>query len=247
MRSENKARITSLRRINESDLPEVQKQQLRFWHYVEADEQRNVVSVVEKTIPQLTDGAKPEEVESDWYRHFFNRQCSVSDSQMQEIWARILAGEANQPGIFCKRTLSILSDLNKIEAEIFAKLCGFCWEIDGKLAPLVVKDVNKKPIYSRHGITFSSLSHFQTIGLLQFSHLSPFVFSSDCNEIFYFGRKLELHDVKNDFRFGHGYFSVCGSELAAICDREPIDGLWEYVTHNYKEVFGPHVAAVSFV
>lgn len=157
-----------------------------------------------------------------------------------------MAGEANQPGSFSRRTLSILSDLSKEEAELFAKLCGFCWEVDGRLSPLIAKNVNDKPIYPRHDITFTSLSHFQTIGLIQYTHLSPFMFSADCSPVYYFGRKLELVDVKNHFWFGHGYFSVCGRELASICDREPIDGLWEYVTQNYKEVFGPNVYAVSF-
>ena len=246
IQNETKARITSLRRINESDLPDEQKQQIRFWLYVKADEQRNTVSVVEKTIPQLTDDAKPEDVEADWYRHFFNRQCSVSDSQMQEIWARILAGEVNQPGSFSRRTLSILSDLDKSEAEVFAKLCGFCWKVGGIETPLIVKRFHKNPIYSCHEITFSTLSHLQTIGLLQFDYQSPFLFPSDWSPIHYFGRQLELLDVTNEFRFSHAYFSVCGRELSGICDREPIDGLWEYVTHNHKEVFGSTVAAVSF-
>ena len=247
IQNETKARIASLRRINESDLPDEQKQQLAFRHYVKADEQKNMVSVVERAIPQLTENAKPEDVEPDWYRHFFSRQCHVSDSQMQEIWARILAGEANHPGSFSRRTLSILSDLDKAEAEIFAELCRFAWDVNGTLTPLVMKDVNNRPMYTRHSITFQSITHFQTIGLLQFDHLSPFVFSSDCSPIYYFGRKLELVDVRSEFWFGHGYFSVFGKELSAICDREPIDGLWEYVTQNYKEVFGPNVAAVSYV
>ena len=247
--NENKARISSLRRINESDLPDEQKQQLAFWHYVKADEQKNMVSVVERAIPQLTENAKPEDVKPDWYRNFFSKQCHVSDSEMHEIWARILAGEANQPGSFSKRTLSILSilsDLDKVEAEIFSKLCCFAWELCGRLTPLIVKDAHNNPIYSSHSISFPALSHFQTIGLLQFSHLTPFRFSSDYSSIYYFGRKLELLDAKSGFWFGHGDFSVCGRELCAICDRKPIDGLWEYVTKNYKEVFGSGVAGVSF-
>ena len=249
IQNETKARMTSLRRINESELPEEQKQQLAFWHYVKADEQKNMVSTVEKAIPQLTEDAKPEDVEPDWYRHFFNRQCSVSDLQMQEIWARILAGEASQPGSFSKRTLSILSDFDKSEAEVFAKLCGFCWkiDIDSELVPLIVEGVNENPIYSRHDITFSALTHFQTIGLLQFGYLSPWRYrSNDFRSITYFGRKLELLDVGKELQFGYGHFSVCGRELSAICDREPVDGLWEYVTQNYKEVFGPSVRSISF-
>ena len=244
--NETKARIASFHLINESDLPDEQKRQLSFGHYVNADGQQNMMSVIERAIPRLAESAKPEDVEPDWYRNFFSKQCHVSDSQMQEIWARVLAGEANQPGSFSKRTLSILSDLEKEEAEVFAELCRFAWELGGRFTPMIVKGFHNNPIYSRHSISFPAVSHFQTIGLVQFSHLSPLIYSSDYSSIGYFGRKLELLDARNGFRFGHGEFSVCGRELCAICDREPIDGLWEYVTENYKDVFGPNVAGVRF-
>jgi hypothetical protein len=40
-----------------------------------------------------------------------------------------LAGEANRPGSFSKRTLSTVSDLDKRDAEVFTTLCRFGWRI----------------------------------------------------------------------------------------------------------------------
>ena len=249
IQSESNARIKALERIGRSDLPEEQKQQLRLWHYVKDDEQRNMASTIEKAIRRLNDDAKPEDVEPDWYRHFFNRQCIVSDSEMQEIWARILAGEANRPGSFSRRTLSIVSDIDKSEAETFAKLCGFCWEVYGVLVPLIVRDAYKERMYFERGLWFSAINHFQTIGLLQFERLSPWrrLSMSNTESIYYFGRELKLLDVKGEFQLGYGNFTECGRELAGICEREPVEELWEYVTQNYKEVFGSKVGSVGFV
>lgn len=107
IKGETKARITSLRRINDSDLPEEQKRQLTFWHYVKADEQRNVVSTVEKALPQLTEDAKPEDVKPDWYRHFFNRQCSVSDSDAGDLGTNL--GRRSQSTRFLFKTYAFYS------------------------------------------------------------------------------------------------------------------------------------------
>ena len=46
---------------------------------------------------------------------------------MQILWARVLAGEANAPGTYSKRTVNLLSDFDKSDAELFTKLCGFGW------------------------------------------------------------------------------------------------------------------------
>jgi hypothetical protein len=39
--------------------------------------------------------------------------------------AKILAGEANVPGSFSKRTINLQSSVEKIEAQRFTYLCGF--------------------------------------------------------------------------------------------------------------------------
>jgi hypothetical protein len=52
------------------------------------------------------------------------------------LWSRVLAGEANKPGSYSKRTVNFLSDLDKIDAELFSQLCGFVWMFS-TLTPLV--------------------------------------------------------------------------------------------------------------
>ncbi|MCH7573175.1 MAG: DUF2806 domain-containing protein, partial [Planctomycetes bacterium] len=47
-----------------------------------------------------------------------------------------LAGEANNPGTFSKRTIGFLGDLEKSEANLFTRLCGFVWTIS-TLAPMI--------------------------------------------------------------------------------------------------------------
>ena len=138
------------------------------WIEEEAQRQKNMEDITEKALPQLGEKATPDSVENDWLVNFFDKSRIVSDNEMQELWSRVLAGEANAPGTYSKRTVNFLSDLDKADAELFAKLCGFGWMM-GRVVPLVF-DVQAE-IYNKHGINFNSLSHLESIGLIQFRNL----------------------------------------------------------------------------
>ncbi len=90
----------------------------------EAERQKNIEDITAKALPQLAEGARPDAMEDDWVTNFFDKSRIVSDTQMQDLWSRVLAGEANAPGTYSKRTVNFLSDLDKIDAELFSKLCG---------------------------------------------------------------------------------------------------------------------------
>src|SRR6266542_4826978 len=79
----------------------------------EAHRQKNIEDITAKALPQLEEGAKPDAMEDDWVTNFFDKSRIVSDTQMQDLWSRVLAGEANTPGAYSKRTVNFLSDLDK--------------------------------------------------------------------------------------------------------------------------------------
>jgi hypothetical protein len=68
--------------------------------------------------------------------YFFERSRLVSDSEMQSLWGKLLAGEANSPGSFARRTVDSVSSLEKTDAQLFTNLCTLGWMI-GPLTPLV--------------------------------------------------------------------------------------------------------------
>ncbi len=78
--------------------------------------------ITAKALPRLDENAKPDSIEDDWIVNFLDKSRIVSDNQMQDLWSRVLAGEANSPGTYSKRTVNFLSDLDKIEADLFTKL-----------------------------------------------------------------------------------------------------------------------------
>ena len=122
----------------------------------EAKKQSNIENITRQALPHLQETSSPEKVENDWITNFFENCRIVSDGEMQSLWAKILAGEANAPGTFSRKTVNLLADLNKGDAELFTRMCGFGWMI-GNVVPLIF-DV-QGDLYNRNGMNFSTLSH----------------------------------------------------------------------------------------
>lgn len=206
------------------------------WLNEEAQRQLNMENILTNALPQVNESAQPDTIEDDWIINFFDKSRIVSDNQMQELWSRVLAGEANSPGRFSKRTVNCLSDLDKSDAEVFTRLCGFVWHL-GQLVPLVFdKDAE---IYQKHGINFSSLSHLDSIGLIRFQDIVNFEQRSlpKTFAVDYYGRRLVLdleHATEGNLTVGRAIFTNIGMELAPICDSKPVNGFWEYVKEIWK-------------
>ena len=166
-----KADAARIEAQSEIEITDLHRRAARRWIEEEAQRQKNMEDITAKALPQLNENAKPNSIENDWIVNFFEKSRIVSDNEMQDLWSRVLAGEANHPETYSKRTVNFLSDLDKAEAELFTKLCGFGWHI-GNIVPLVF-DVRAE-IYNGSGITFNTLSHLDSIGLVQFDNLAGF-------------------------------------------------------------------------
>ena len=114
--------------------------------------------ITAKALPSLSEDANPDSFEDDWIVNFFDKCRIVSDKEMQELWSLVLAGEANTQGTYSKRTVNFLADLDKNEAQLFTKLCGFVWKIES-LQPLIFE--YQSEIYNCHGIHYESLNHLK--------------------------------------------------------------------------------------
>jgi hypothetical protein len=76
----------------------------------ETRRQQNIERITLKAVAALPPAEQISEqpVNSDWTTRFFEECHDISDEQMQEIWAKIMAGEVARPGSFGPRTLTIV-------------------------------------------------------------------------------------------------------------------------------------------
>lgn len=95
-------------------------------NYMLARERRkmnNAQNVVEQAQQHFIEGEQvsDEPVNQDWINRFFTIVEDVSDAEMQQLWARILAGEVKKPKSYSLRTLEVLRNMSKEEAEQITK------------------------------------------------------------------------------------------------------------------------------
>jgi uncharacterized repeat protein (TIGR03899 family) len=105
--------------------------------YRECQRQKNLKNIIEPTLTQLPEHARPEDMDKDWLAYFFSSAEMISDKTVQNLWCGILLGEATKPGSFSKKTLTVLATLGRKEAELFLKLCQFVVMIDSEAKALI--------------------------------------------------------------------------------------------------------------
>ena len=231
------AEAAMIKEQSEIEITDLHQRAVRRWIEEEAQRQKNMEDITAKALPQLDEKATPDSMENDWLVNFFDKSRIVSDNEMQDLWSRVLAGEANTPGTYSKRTVNFLSDLDKADAELFAKLCGFGWMV-GYLVPLVL-DVEAE-IYNKYGINFNSLSHLESIGLVQFDSVASLVQRNLPKKfaVFYYGNPLTLempNDTGNQLKIGKVLLTKIGQELVPICGSRPVEGFRDYVMDQWKQ------------
>ncbi len=221
---------------SEIEITDLHRRAMQRFVEEEANRQENMEEITKKSINHLNEESKPENIEDDWITNFFDKSRIISDDEMQTLWAKVLAGEANAPGSYSKRTVNLLSDLDKKDALLFQSLCRFIWLV-GDITPLIFD--SQSEIYNKVGINFSTLSHLDSLGLIQFNsmtgfsrqHLPKNFVVSYCNMPLPLTMKK---DNDNNLDLGSVLLTQAGRELAFIVHAPYVDGFVEYVKTKWK-------------
>lgn len=231
------AEAERIKATTQIEITDLQHRAMQRFFVEEAKKQNNIESITAQALPRLGDGANPKQVEDDWITNFFDRCRLISDGEMQSLWAKVLAGEANSPGQYSKRTVNLLGSLDKSEAALFTKLCGFAWFI-GNIAPLIYD--TEAEIYIQHGVNFNAMKHLDDIGLVSFGSLGGYCRTHLPKQItiFYYGTPVNVElpmDSDNDLHTGKVLLSKAGQELAHVCGSQPVRGFLDYVLGEWAK------------
>lgn len=128
----------------------------------EIEGQLNVEAIANEAVAALPTAVSSDPVNEDWRRKFFLHAENVCEADMQFLWGKVLAGEIATPGSFSVRTLDVLRNLSKNEAETFRRACA-CAMLDGWIA-LPGSDLNTALV--PYGITYSDILVLRDAGLV---------------------------------------------------------------------------------
>ncbi len=216
-------------------ISEMQRRVLEGLMVREVRRQENIESITAQAARALPNDAKVEALEEDWVAHFFKQCDTVSDKQMQSLWARLLAGEATCPGTFSKRTVGFVSTFDRKDAELFTNFCQFVWLIDGP-TPLIYGYTQE--IYAKQGISYQSLAHLGEIGLVSHSGSRAYTCSMHVSDVCvdYFDKRVFIKfrpDTGNTVSTGEAVLTSIGRELAPICGAAPNMEFFDFVVQKW--------------
>jgi len=237
--AEAEAEADRIRTISQIEITEIQRRAVLRFVAEESKKQANMESVTTKALPELEDNSRPQDVEEDWLVHFFDKCRLVSDDEMQQLWARVLAGEANSPGHYSLRTITALSTLSKDEGELFQNVCSHFWLINNAWQVLVYDHEDR--VYQSRGITFPSLTHLDDIGLISYDSLAGFQLTKLPKRIpaIFCKDKLVIEfksDENNSLDLGHVMMTRVGKELAQLFTLGHKPEFKDYVIERWRRM-----------
>ena len=112
--------------------------------------QQNLESIIQRAVQYCSDDEVGERADQDWFNNYTYLAEDVSNKTMQDLWAKILAGEISSPGSFSLKSLQAFKTMSINEAKLLAKACS-----------LAIKDQSKRNIRIISGAS-------QTPGLFNF-------------------------------------------------------------------------------
>ena len=130
--------------------------------FQEEKRQANIVSVVQDAAAEIGDkDVLDHEPDPDWTARFFDCVQDVTSEDMRKLWAKVLSGQVEEPGRTSLRTLDILKNMTKRDAQVFEDICDF-----------VIDDfIYYPPEYQTNHQTlgFNNVIHLQNAGLVNSS------------------------------------------------------------------------------
>ncbi|MEK7176763.1 MAG: DUF2806 domain-containing protein [Patescibacteria group bacterium] len=128
----------------------------------------NLINVGTK-VARYIDPAKKSEVgiENDVFWGLLDHAQTVSNDEMQEVIAKILAGEYNKPGTYSMSTLQILKSLSKKELEKMSFFGSFYLKEHGFLADFFSMKKDAYNLRLKLDVDYSDFLDLQNLGLIQ--------------------------------------------------------------------------------
>lgn len=211
-----------------------------------AQDQRNMEVVLRKAIPRVAPDADPGSLTTDWIRAFFERVKKISDPYVADLWANILASEANRPGRFSIKTIRLMADFDKTDAEDFMNLCRFRCDVAGSREVVVFRP--EDDIYREHGVDTGSLYKLEELGVIRLDHglmsAGFAVHFLDGAVAEYYGQRARLRartDGRKIIGTGQVGFTRAGREMSDLGDAGPVEAFWTYLRSHWKEQLGDDV------
>lgn len=213
----------------------------------EVKKQFNMESILSQAIPLLKETATPEAMDEDWIMDFFNKARNISNEDMQRMWAKLLAEEANSPNSIRKKSLFVLSNMSKFDAQTFEKLSSLSIEILG--GPIFFEFIIREKFGLKY---FEIMQNLCELGLLHFSSSSFMLTFTAPNITIRYQNEISSCVLKQKYQLQYGRFCYTGAglDLFKVANKTNVTGLLHSIISGkdfieYFEQIGPILVDVN--
>jgi uncharacterized repeat protein (TIGR03899 family) len=224
--------------------PRLEERTQERLNFQETKKQLNIENVTAyaaeelKNEPPVTD----EPLDEDWTTRFFKIAEEVSNEEMQALWGKILAGEIKQPKTYSLRTLELIRNLSKLEANTFMKVANFA--VKSENANFLFKTNDDKLLSNTYSINYGDIALLIEIGLIQpgdFVSYQMLQQSTDNQRVLTAGNVVIIAKVKANtptIQMPVNVFTNAGNELLKLINPNPP---FDYLTSIAKSIKNENV------
>ncbi|MDD3645586.1 MAG: DUF2806 domain-containing protein, partial [Bacteroidales bacterium] len=179
-------------------------------------------------------------MDNDFFWNTIEHAKTISDEDVQELVAKILASEYNEPGTYSMSVLQTLKMLGKNEIELFERICSLC--IDTGLIPEVVfsRPESIEPLMKSLRIDFGSLQELQNLGLFLPNDMSSTIDNPEKEELIinYFDKEIRFKPThETDFKITFpGYYGLSNTGVQIQKHLKPVfkEEYYRWLKTNFK-------------
>lgn len=146
--------------------PSIEERAQERLTFQEAKKQLNIENITTFAAEELKheQAVTDEPLDEDWTTRFFRIAEDISNEEMQALWGKILAGEVKQPKSYSLRTLELIRNLTKDEANLFMKVANF--SVNSGIDNFIFKGAENE-LNKNYNIKYGDIAHLIEIGLIQ--------------------------------------------------------------------------------
>ncbi|WP_232771183.1 TIGR03899 family protein [Colwellia sp. 75C3] len=206
--------------------------------------QQNIEHIMQKTLNYCADFELGQRTDHDWLSRYITLSEEVSNPTMQDLWAKILAGELTKPGSFSFKALQVFRDMSIFDAKLLAKACSLAIKEPNKKGIRLVSGVYQQPgllnFFSKQRQQYCNLNNFglsyADLLALAENHLiylqeseSSLIAKGEVLQFNYNGLPLKLTAKKANVSLQFYKFTPLGAELAHLISDKSNEEFFAYL------------------
>lgn len=214
--------------------------------------QVNIEEIMEKTFAFCANKSLDKRPDLDWFDRYITLAENVSNKTMQDLWAKILAGELSRPGLYSLKALKVFRDMSIVDAKLLAKACSLAVKDQSKKNIRILSGTYQQPgllnFFNKNRQQYINLSHFglnyADILSLADNNLifkqeseSSIMENGETLNFYYNGLPLKLSCKKANIAIQFYKFTPIGTELANLITDKPNDEFFASLKQQLKHHF----------